>query len=156
MDVVAGTISGDPTAPKMEAAVIKRWFADRGDQTLRVTYPLTRESIVLDVGGYEGNWAGQMDELYGCVIHIFEPVPAFAENIAARGFRGGRMCICIGMGCRIRMVGATIHMDNDATSVHKGKGAGIEIELRSAADVFAELGVKEARGRSDQDQYRGV
>ena len=31
---------------------VKKWFADRGDQTLRLEYPeLNSDSIVFDVGG---------------------------------------------------------------------------------------------------------
>lgn len=31
---------------------VKRWFCDRGDETLRLTYPLDKNSIVWDVGGF--------------------------------------------------------------------------------------------------------
>ena len=33
---------------------VDRWFADRGDQTLRLDYDLNENSVVLDLGGYHG------------------------------------------------------------------------------------------------------
>jgi FkbM family methyltransferase len=61
-----------------------RWFADRGDRTLRLNYGLTPSSLVFDVGGYEGQWASDIFAKYGCAIHIFEPVESFAKALTAR------------------------------------------------------------------------
>jgi FkbM family methyltransferase len=131
---------GDPAAEKMEMPVIKQWFADKGDATLRLDYPLTRESIVLDVGGYEGNWAAQIYERYGCTIHIFEPVPAFAESIQKR-FPAGATVYVHPYGLSDQELKTTIYLNNDGTSVHKQKGTACPIELRSAHEVFGELGL---------------
>jgi FkbM family methyltransferase len=122
----------------MEKPVIERWFADRADYTLRVTYPLTPQSIVLDVGGYEGGWAHEIDSRYGCTIHVFEPVPEFAENIRQRF--AGRPNIHIHVfGLSDRTSNATIFLDKDSTSVHKSRGTPIPILLRNPAEVLAEL-----------------
>lgn len=43
-------------------------------ESLRYEYPLTQDSIVIDAGGYEGNWFRVIYERYGCHIHVFEPV----------------------------------------------------------------------------------
>jgi FkbM family methyltransferase len=129
---------GDSNAPKMEMPVIKQWFADRGDETLRVEYPLTRDSVVLDVGGYEGNWAWQIHERYGCVIHVFEPVGIFADKIEQR-FRGRENVHVHRYGLADKTSRAVISINNDSSSVHKSKGEPCEIELRQASDVFSEL-----------------
>ncbi len=60
--------------PLLEA---KRWFRDNGDSTCRLKYELTPESIVVDLGGYVGDFAAQIFRLYGSTVHLFEPVPAF-------------------------------------------------------------------------------
>ncbi len=57
------------------------WHAIKGDETLRVTYTLHNDSVVFDVGGYTGQWAHEIAALYGCTIHIFEPVKKFADAI---------------------------------------------------------------------------
>src|SRR4051812_28801327 len=111
-------IYGDPAAVKMEMPVIKRWFAEKCDATLRLDYPLNENSIVFDVGGYEGNWAAQIHERYGCMVHIFEPVPSFAENIEAR-FRGNPKVKVHRIGLSDRSGKSVISLDQDSTSVHK-------------------------------------
>ena len=64
--------------------VLARWNADGGDSRFRFDYELTPESIVLDVGGYEGQWASDLYARQRCKIHIFEPVRDFADAIGAR------------------------------------------------------------------------
>lgn len=61
-----------------------RWRSADGDHTLRLQYPLTEESVVVDVGGYRGQWASDIYAMYRCHIHVFEPIPAFADLIARR------------------------------------------------------------------------
>ena len=57
---------------------VKKWFADRGDQTLRLEYPeLTSDSIVFDLGGYLGDFSAAIVERYNCKIYIFEPHPEY-------------------------------------------------------------------------------
>ena len=68
---------------------LTRWRAARGDETLRVDYDLDADSVVLDLGGYKGQWTSDITARYGCRIHVFEPVPAFAQMIVKR-FEGNR------------------------------------------------------------------
>lgn len=63
---------------------VERWFSDNGDSTLRVDYDLNPGSVVLDLGGYEGDWAAEVVAHYGCSVLVFEPVPEYARRIALR------------------------------------------------------------------------
>jgi len=61
------------------------WFRDQGDRTLRLNYDcLDENSLVLDLGGYHGQWASDIFGKYCCSVHIFEPVKLYAENIEKR------------------------------------------------------------------------
>ena len=60
------------------------WIKDKGDKTHRVDYDLNQDSIVFDLGGYEGQWASDIFCKYNCYIHIFEPVVTYSENIKKR------------------------------------------------------------------------
>ncbi len=62
----------------------RQWYADRGDETLRLDYDLEPGSLVLDAGGYRGNFAADIFCRFGCRIEVFEPVGPFAEAIAGR------------------------------------------------------------------------
>lgn len=67
--------------PTPRDLVMRRWKSDAGDQKLRLEYPLNSDSVVMDLGGYRGEWAEEMHRRYGCQIHIFEPVASFADLI---------------------------------------------------------------------------
>ena len=61
----------------MRRQQINEWFAARGDETLRLDYPLGPTSLVWDVGAYVGDWSRKIWERYGCSIEMFEPMPRF-------------------------------------------------------------------------------
>jgi FkbM family methyltransferase len=65
-------------------AMVGRWYADGGDERFRFDYDLDRESLVLDVGGYEGQWASDLYARRPCRIQVFEPVTQYAERIRTR------------------------------------------------------------------------
>jgi len=45
-----------------------------------VNYDLNNDSIVFDLGGYEGQWASNIFSMYYCYVHIFEPVKKIASK----------------------------------------------------------------------------
>lgn len=76
-----------------QAKRVRQWFDANGDKTLRLDYDLTAESTVLDVGGYEGQWTSDIFAKYCCTIHVFEPVPTFADNIQHRFRRNRKIAV---------------------------------------------------------------
>lgn len=60
---------------------IKRWFKEQSSEEIRLDYDLDDKSIIFDVGGYEGSWASEIFKKFKSNIFIFEPVPAFADDI---------------------------------------------------------------------------
>ena len=63
---------------------IRRWFADNPADELRFQYDLPPGASVLDVGGYNGDFAARFLELCNADVTVFEPVPAFAAKIRRR------------------------------------------------------------------------
>lgn len=61
-----------------------RWFRDSGDTTLRLNYDLNENSIVLDFGGYKGEWTNQIINRYNSNVYIFEPIKKFYDEIVNR------------------------------------------------------------------------
>lgn len=53
----------------------KKWFEEKGDETLALDWPIGPESLVWEIGGYKGRWAKQMYDKYQCYIDIYEPQP---------------------------------------------------------------------------------
>jgi len=60
------------------------WIAAGKDRTLRQEYDLGPDSLVFDLGGYEGQWSSDIVARYLCRVHVFEPVAGMAEGIARR------------------------------------------------------------------------
>jgi FkbM family methyltransferase len=73
-----------PLGVERQKQARKEWGRTKGDLTYRLDYDLRADSLVLDLGGYEGQWASDIYGRYRCRIHIFEPVPSYAEFIAKR------------------------------------------------------------------------
>jgi FkbM family methyltransferase len=63
---------------------VRRWYADGGDSRFRFDYTLAPDALVLDLGGYEGQWASDLYARHRCRIAVFEPVKQYADAIAAR------------------------------------------------------------------------
>jgi len=54
-----------------------RFWRDGGDELL-FQLPIKTGSLVIDGGGYKGDWTYKLIALYGCKSFIFEPVPQYA------------------------------------------------------------------------------
>lgn len=76
----------------------KKWFEDKGDETLRLDYDLNSHSVVFDIGGYKGEFAAQMICKYDCTVYIFEPIPEFYKIIKNKFFRNKNVIpFCYGL-----------------------------------------------------------
>ena len=61
---------------------VRPWFAEDGDYTYRLNYDsLDKNSIVVDLGGYKGQWASDIFSKYQSRVFVFEPVAAYFNFI---------------------------------------------------------------------------
>jgi len=118
-----------------------RWYADRGDQTLRVQYPLDQNSIVFDIGGYHGTWSRDIYCLYGSKIYIFEPVKSFVE-IIKQTFGDNSDITVLTAGLSDKNQTTRIYVDEGASSTIKHAGKPTTIKLIKASDFLKMNGVK--------------
>ena len=101
---------------------VKAWFADRGDSTLRFDYPLTPDSIVLDIGGFKGDFAAQISNKYKCSIHIFEPMKEHAAYIANRCKGNSKVSVYpVGVGSKTENITIYIPKGKDEATLHPGE-----------------------------------
>lgn len=101
-------------------------------------YDLSADSTVFDVGGFEGQWASDIVAMYGCKVHIFEPIPAYAERIGRRFARNPLVSVhTIGLASQDETVSASVA--GDASSHLRGGEGAVEIALRCAATIIDEL-----------------
>ncbi len=57
-------------------AAHRQWVADDADH-LRYDFDLDEYSLVVDAGGFTGEWASKIFCKYGCAIHVYEPVTKY-------------------------------------------------------------------------------
>lgn len=121
---------------------VARWFKDKGDETLRLKYPLTEESIVFDIGGYQGDFAAAINKKYGCKVYLFEPVQEFYQNCVAR-FSDNPYVICLNFGLSSKDDYLDIALAEDATSFSAQHiyGESQKVKVCSIANFIAELAV---------------
>lgn len=62
---------------------VKKWQDANNDVRLRTNYPkLNQDSLVLDLGGFHGDFAIHMNQKYGAHCHIFEVIPNLCDQIS--------------------------------------------------------------------------
>ena len=122
---------------------IDRWFRDRGDETLRLDYPLTANSVVFDVGGYLGDFAAEIQKRYGCQIYVFEPVPEFYRQCVAR-FEGNPKVLCLNYGLSSRDGLFDIGLADNASSFASPHAVGRvqKVEVRSVVECIKQLRIE--------------
>jgi FkbM family methyltransferase len=121
--------------------VLHRWTGAQGDERLRVDYPLGADSLVLDVGGYRGDFAGAMVQRHGSRVHVFEPVFSFAEEIRRR-FQGDPRVTLHALGLAGSTRTAEMALASESSSIlrNPARDQTQTIRLRAAKEVFGELG----------------
>jgi len=94
------------------------WRKIQGDKTLRLQYDLDENSLVFDVGGYEGQWASDIFSKYCCLIYIFEPVTEFSDRIEKR-FSKNKKIFVLKFGLSDKPELVKIAISKDGSSVFK-------------------------------------
>jgi FkbM family methyltransferase len=127
--------------PMPQEQRVEPWRRAQGDKTLRLEYPLEETSLVLDVGGYQGQWASDIFAMYRPTIHIIEPVREFAEAIRRRFQANPRIKVhAVGLAGATQT--ADLSLNQDGSSIFLASDGDRErIRLVKASDFFEEQGL---------------
>lgn len=118
-----------------------RWFGCEGDRTLALNYPLTRESLVIDVGGYKGDFCENIYKKFGCKVVAFEPVPEFSQHMIAR-FSGNDRISIHPFGLGVRTEALQLLLTGDGSShIKTGSGPKVECQIKSVHEYFTEKNI---------------
>ena len=87
---------------------------------VRYDYPLTPGSLVLDCGGYKGEFALKVLERYGCQVAVFEPISEFVSTIreTLKKWRANVEIVHAAIGGSERR--EAFHIQNDSTGIFAG------------------------------------
>jgi FkbM family methyltransferase len=65
--------------------VVRQWHSDDPRNLKRTSFDfLDENSIVFDLGGYQGEWTSDIYARYNCNVYVFEPVRKYIEVIKFR------------------------------------------------------------------------
>lgn len=116
---------------------VNKWFNDNGDELLRLDYPLTKDSIVFDLGGYKGDFAYEINKRYGCYVYVYEPVKKFYSECVER-FKDNNKIKCINYGLSNENGNIAIGDNDDGSSIiRNNKSIGSEqIVIKDFVEEF--------------------
>lgn len=119
-------------------AEVTRWY-EEGGEDLRLAYRLGPASRVWDIGGYEGGWAAEVLNRYGCHVDVFEPSGSFASALRQRFGHDDRVTVHeIALGASNRL--AELGTEADASSLFGASASNTEeVRVVDVASQLAEL-----------------
>lgn len=71
-------------ALNLDISEVDKWLWHRGDQKHLLDHSLKQADVVLEIGGYLGNWSSALTKQNKCKLIIFEPVKAFCQVLEVR------------------------------------------------------------------------
>ena len=64
---------------RLDSHYVRLWKQHNGDVVHNLNHALDENSVVLDIGGYTGQWAEQIVKLYNSKVYIVEPIKDFYQ-----------------------------------------------------------------------------
>ncbi len=121
---------------------ITRYFADGGDERFRLSFALTDQSLVIDLGGYKGQWASDIYAKYNCTLLVFEPVSVYYHQLVERFKLNSRIKIfhlALAESKRTEQIG----LSDEGSSLFINTSATEIIQLEDVAVFFKEYPVEQ-------------
>ena len=115
--------------------ILKQWEDDGGDARFRYDYPLTHNSFVMDLGGYEGQWTSEIYSRYGCKIAVFEPVRQFSQALSER-FEANEDVEVLQLGLGAVSESQTIYVRGAGSSTYRKRADAEEIRIVDVKQWF--------------------
>lgn len=120
---------------------VKPWIQIDGEKKLRFEYQLDSNSIIFDLGGFEGQWSSDIYGMYNSNIYIFEPYLPFFNKIKER-FKKNTKIQVFSFGLSSQNKINTLFIDGDKSSLFKnGKANAYEIELNDVNQFVKERNI---------------
>jgi len=128
-------IANELVAGKGNARSVLAWkILQPGNR--RFKYPLNAESLVYDIGGFEGDYTAEIRRLFGCVVYIFEPDPESFSGLEAR-FKGDPQVVLIKGALSSKDGSATLQTAGEASRLlGTTDGQGTCVSLINAVDFI--------------------
>jgi FkbM family methyltransferase len=110
-----------------------KWVKEDGEDNLLINYPLNKNSLIVDVGGYKGHFSDKIISLYDPKIIIFEPVREFNKILKNRYKNNSKVSIR-NYGLSDKSSFQDIFISGDGTSLIKKSDKISKIKTQDVAD----------------------
>lgn len=118
------------------------WERKKLDESLGLEYKVGVEGVVMEVGGYKGEWAGRIEGLYNPRIYIFEPIREYFEGLEER-FKGNGKVEVIGAGLGVVDMEMMIGRNGDGSGIFKRELPQEKVKVIDIVRWLREKGIKE-------------
>lgn len=125
----------------------QRFLADNGEAK-RYDYPLSKNSLVWDVGGYKGEFAEEIYRRYGCNIVIYEPV--FYKDLQIKFKDTDIVVLDFGLSDKDEI--KDISVINDSSSFHKEADIKKKVHVKDVCKFIHEVDL--IKINIEGDEYR--
>lgn len=115
--------------------------ADNAGDTLLVNYPLHKDSVVFELGGYTGGWSEKICDKYACNLFVFEPVNYLYKMLLSK-FKGKNNVRVFNYGILGRNDKLNITMSNDGSSFYSSGESVQEADVKKIDDVLSFLSIQ--------------
>jgi FkbM family methyltransferase len=128
-------------APSPKDLAYLNWNRDDGDNSLRFNYPLDKDSIVFDAGGYKGDFAAEISSRFQSKVFVFEPVERFFLYSKNRFSKNPSISLFqYGLGAKNEVL--KIDEDENKTQMkNSGSTSTIEVQLKDIEAVLKDLNI---------------
>lgn len=128
---------------KFNKSAVDQWWEDDGDANLRHTYDLNEDSVIMDLGGFHGEWTHLMVNKYNCKAHVFEPVEHLV-NVIANRFAGDKRIKTYDVAVGDKTQEVKIYHNADESSVYTVyHGDAYEMmKMVEVSDVLKKTGIE--------------
>ena len=104
----------------------------------RYNYDLNENSVVIDLGVYEGNFSNIIQKKYNCYVYGFEPVTTFYENVLEK-IKGNSKIQLFNLGVGGSNRTEQISIRNDSSGIFLDSDTKQEIQIESITQVMEKL-----------------
>lgn len=107
-------------------------------EEMRLEYPLTPDSLVMDVGAYKGTFTAAIRQKYHCRVIAYEPVPRQADILKER-FKFDESVIVRPYGLAAQDTIATFGLDGDTTGLYASGNERTRVTLKNTVPEIGDL-----------------
>jgi len=113
-----------------------KWYSDGCEESKKIDFPgLNSNSIVLDAGGWRGDWASDIYSRYKPTIHVFEPVQEYAQFISKRFEMNSQIIVhSYGLGAMDQKM--PIYIGREGSSIFMNKNTSSLVSEIEICDVY--------------------